>query len=44
MSVPKSPMEEVHGTVYPYVNVKKNLFNPIIDDIKRGIAPINPFA
>jgi len=35
---------DIHETKYPYVQIKDNLFNPILTKIRRGIANFNPFA
>ena len=40
MSHNKIPAEDIHGTLYPYVNTKLNLFNPLLNDIRRGLASV----
>jgi hypothetical protein len=32
------PAEEIHGNLYPYVNTKLNFFNPLLNDIRRGVS------
>jgi len=38
------PAYEIHGTHYPYVQVKQSLFNPLLTDFRRAISSFNPFA
>lgn len=35
---------DIHETHHPYINIKDNLFNPILTDFRRSIASFNPFA